>query len=134
MYFSGPLERSTTTGVAAGSRGSTPPNLSEYSSAPVYDLATIVQQVGVRSMILRSWEQQFGIPAPVRIQDDVSGIIQRYSERDLVAAIWLRDQVIHGVNLNAAVALLLMSQPPNVGTEPEQLHQNGAPGMETDQA
>lgn len=90
-----------------------PPNLAAYSPEPKYDLATIVQLVGVRPMILWGWEQQLGIPAPARIpSDEPNGAIRRYSERDLVASIWLRDQILHGAAPNDAAAKLLGAQHP----------------------
>src|SRR5690242_734383 len=56
MNHSGPL------GIGSGGLGKTdhPPSLAQFSNDPIYDLATIVQLVGVRPMILWSWEQQLG--------------------------------------------------------------------------
>lgn len=85
---------------APGSSGKSgePPNLAKYSTSPRYDLATVVQLVGVRPMILWGWEQNLGIPAPTRVNDDVGSPVRRYSERDLVASLWLRDQILDGVS------------------------------------
>lgn len=94
-------------GTSGGGRRGEPPNLGEYSNTPKYDLATIVQLVGVRPMILWGWEQQLGIPSPVRINDDGGSPIRRYSERDLIASLWLRDQIVNGVSPNDAAAKLL---------------------------
>ena len=88
-------------------KGSNPPNLADYSDEPKYDLATVVQIVRVRPMILWGWEQQLGIPSPMRVHDDSGGNGRRYSERDLVASLWLREQILNGVSPNEAAARLL---------------------------
>lgn len=101
-------------GGAGNGKEGEPPNLAAYSPEPTYDLATIVQLVGVRPMILWGWEQQLGIPAPARTSPEESnGAIRRYSERDLVASIWLRDQILHGIAPNEAAARLLGAQRPS---------------------
>lgn len=92
-------------------KGGEPPNLANFKNAPYYDLATIVQLVGLRPMILWGWEQQLGIPAPTRLNDDV-GAVRRYSEQDLVACIWLRDQILNGVSPMEAAARLRAAQRP----------------------
>src|SRR5215469_15720034 len=88
-------------------KGSNPPNLADYSNEPKYDLATVVQIVRVRPMILWGWEQQLGIPSPTRGQDDSGGNGRRYSERDIVASLWLREQILSGVSPNEAATKLL---------------------------
>lgn len=93
-------------------KGNNPPNLANFSSGPRYDLATIVQLVGLRPMILWGWEQQLGIPAPTRVNDEV-GAVRRYSERDLIACIWLRDQILNGVSPMEAAARLRAAQRPS---------------------
>jgi methanogenic corrinoid protein MtbC1 len=88
-------------------KGSNPPILADYSNEPKYDLATVVQIVRVRPMILWGWEQQLGIPSPTRGHDDSGGNGRRYSERDIVASLWLREQILSGVSPNEAAARLL---------------------------
>src|SRR5215467_5680431 len=88
-------------------KGSNPLNLADYSDEPKYDLATVVQIVRVRPMILWSWEQQLGIPSPTRAPDDPSSSGRRYSERDLIASLWLREQILNGISPNEAAARLL---------------------------
>ncbi len=90
-------------------KGSNPPNLEDYSSDPKYDLTTVVQIVRVRPMILWGWEQQLGIPSPMRVPDDSGGNGRRYSERDIVASLWLREQILSNVSPNEAAARLLGS-------------------------
>jgi methanogenic corrinoid protein MtbC1 len=92
-------------------KSGTPPNLANYASGPRYDLATIVQLVGLRPMILWGWEQQLGIPAPTRLNDEV-GAVRRYSEQDLIACIWLRDQILNGISPIEAAARLRAAQRP----------------------
>jgi len=97
--------------VSIGIPGGNPPNLANYASGPQYDLTTIVQLVGLRPMILWGWEQQLGIPSPTRLNDDV-GAVRRYSEQDLVACIWLRDQILNGVSPIDAAERLRAAQRP----------------------
>jgi len=106
MNHSGPL------GIGSGGLGKTdrPPNLAQFSNDPIYDLVTIVQLVGVRPRILWSWEQQLGIPAPARLTDEVSGNVRRYSERDLIASLWLREQILNGVEPTEAAERLAAAQ------------------------
>src|SRR5271165_5715034 len=91
-------------------KGSNPPNLADYSDEPKYDLTTVVQIVRVRPMILWGWEQQLGIPSPTRAPDDSIGNGRRYSERDIVASVWLREQILNGVSPTEAAARLLGPQ------------------------
>lgn len=100
---SGPLGRS--------GRGE-PPILAEYPDEPQYDLATVVQLVGVRPMTLWAWEQQLNIPKPQRVGDGTGGTVRHYSERDLVASIWLRDQILAGLTPAEAADRLIAAQPP----------------------
>jgi hypothetical protein len=102
---SGPLGQS-----GGGSSKGEAPNLADYPDEPQYDLATIVQLVGVRPMTLWAWEQQLGIPRPERVGENSGGTVRRYSERDLVASIWLRDQILTGVPPAEAAAFLLAAQ------------------------
>lgn len=83
------------------------PNLASYSAAPKYDLPTMVQLVGVRSIVLVGWEQQFGIPAAHRPEDNQP---RRYSERDLIAVLWMRDQILNGASPGEAATKLLAIQ------------------------
>lgn len=94
----------------------TAPNLASFSAAPKYDLPTMVQLVGVRSMVLVGWEQQFGIPAPRRADDTQA---RRYSERDLIAVLWMRDQILNGASPGeAATKLLAMQGAEGFGKQP----------------
>lgn len=110
MSAGGPGEGKNS-GGSRGGKGANPPNLNDYVNTPRYDLATIVQLVGVRPMILWGWEQQLGIPAPTRINDEI-GAVRRYSERDLIASIWLRDQILNGISPVEAAARLRAAQHP----------------------
>lgn len=104
---------------SSGSRSGEPPNLAAYSDTPRYDLATVVQLVGVRPMILWGWEQSLGIPAPTRINEDAGNTVRRYSERDLVASLWLREQILNGAPPPEAAARLRAAQRPIAGDKEE---------------
>lgn len=98
-------------GAGGGGRRGEPPNLANYSNDPRYDAATVLNRIGVRPMILYQWEQNLGVPAPVRVPDEAGGAMRRYSERDLVAALWLRDQILDGESPDHAVMRLREAQP-----------------------
>lgn len=89
---------------------SEPPLLASLSAAPIYDLTTVVQFTGVRVMTLWAWEQQLGFATPpMTDQAAMSG--RKYSERDLIALLWVRDQVLGGATPDQAVLRLLRGQP-----------------------
>lgn len=96
---------------AGGGRRNEPPNLASYGREPRYDAATVLQRIDVRPMILYQWEQNLGVPAPVRVPDEVGGAMRRYSEQDLVAAMWLRDQILSGETPDRAVVRLRDANP-----------------------
>jgi hypothetical protein len=77
------------------------PDLTRFQDEPRYDMATLVQLVGVRAPTLWSWEQQLGISQGENSSE--SSTATRFSERHLVALIWLRDQIISGTEPATAV-------------------------------
>jgi methylmalonyl-CoA mutase cobalamin-binding subunit len=81
-----------------GKRGfNEPPNLAEYADEPMFDLATMVQMIGVRPTTLWTWEQHLNSTRVIQTAPS-SGQLRgrRYSERDLRAMTWLRDQIMAG--------------------------------------
>lgn len=86
-----------------------PPILSQYPEAPVYELATLVQLVKLRPQTLWAWEQQLGLSGGEQGHDP-NGHKRRYSERDLVALLWVRERVIAGETPQEAAARLLAAQ------------------------
>ncbi|MBF6591261.1 MAG: cobalamin B12-binding domain-containing protein [Ktedonobacterales bacterium] len=86
-----------------------PPRLSAIDSTPRYELATVVHVLGVRRMTLLSWEQQLGMPTAARASDEAD-TAYRYSERDLVALVWIRDRILSGIQPSEAITLLLAAQ------------------------
>jgi hypothetical protein len=100
----GPTSRSS--GGPAAWNSDTPPDFEPYSDEPRYDFQTIVSQVNVRPMILWGWEQQLGVPMGPRAWDEAGMAGRRYSERDLVALLWLREQIVNGKSPGDAASLL----------------------------
>jgi methanogenic corrinoid protein MtbC1 len=86
-----------------------PPILSQYSDAPVYEVGTLAQLLRVRPLALWTWEQQLGITTAEQSADP-SRQKRRYSERDMIALMWLRDMVIAGESPHEAAARLLAAQ------------------------
>ncbi len=86
-----------------------PPVLSHYSDAPVYEVTTMVQLLKVRPLALWTWEQHLGLSSGDPANDP-NRQKRRYSERDLVALLWLRDRVIAGETPQDATARLLGAQ------------------------
>jgi len=89
--------------------------------------------VNVRAMTLWAWEQQLGIPftpagrAPRMTSPNLedSSNTRRYSQRDLVALMWLRDRIIDGVYPAEAAARLINANSP--GPASGRLRQNTHP-------
>ncbi len=91
--------------VGRGAIGHAPlPNLLLYSDTPRYDLTTVAEFVGVRPVTLYSWEQNLGVPPRDITGDPTTNA--RYSERDLMALVWLREQVVTGVDPQLAADAL----------------------------
>ncbi|HKD74736.1 MAG TPA: cobalamin-dependent protein [Ktedonobacterales bacterium] len=80
------------------------PDLSRFSNAPHYDLPTFVGLLGVRAVTVWAWEQNLGIRVNPGGGDMPTGL--RYSERDLIAFIWLRDQIVAGADPASAAQRL----------------------------
>ena len=104
----GPTNRSTN--GPTGWNSDTPPDFDSYSDELQYDFQTIVSLVNVRPMILWGWEQQLGVPSGPRAWDEAGMAGRRYSERDLVALLWLREQIVNGKVPSDAAALLHKAQ------------------------
>lgn len=82
-----------------GNRGTMPgelPDLRQYANVPKYDLTTVADFVGVRPVTLWTWEQNLGVPLLDPMAEAAVGA--RYSERDLFALFWLREQVVAGAD------------------------------------
>src|SRR5579875_2738017 len=113
MQTRGPTFRKS--GGPTGWNTDRPPLLETYSAEPKYDRQTITTLVGVRPMILWSWERQLGVTTTPRSEDDPAAAARRYSERDLVAFLWLREQIVGGKAPADAAALLHASQQNRAG-------------------
>ena len=96
-------------GRSDASGGGEPPRLDTLPDEPLYDISTVVQELSVRGPVLRAWEQQLGFSPQTR-DGSASMPVRRYSERELVALKWVRDQVLAGVSLREAAVRLLAAQ------------------------
>ena len=68
-----------------------------------YTMQAVTQRTGVPPDTLRSWERRHRFPEPSR-----TGSNRRlYSERDVAAIAWLRDQIQHGQGTSEAIQMLL---------------------------
>ena len=85
-----------------------PPILSQYSENPVYEIGAMINLVRVRPQTLWFWSQSLGISGDPR--HDPSGQRRRYSERDLVALLWMREMVVSGQAPQDAAVILLNAQ------------------------
>lgn len=103
------LRRFTHRPAPRGTRPAAPferlPELATYDDEPIYDLTTVADLLGVRRMTLWAWEQQLRVP--YRPRADTTPGHPRFSERDLVALLWLRDQILGGASPYEAAARLL---------------------------
>ncbi len=71
------------------------PIFENYGDTPQYDVESLVKIIGVRSATLWSWDQLIN----VRPQAERQGLM-RYSEKDLIAFTWMRQQLIQGADPN----------------------------------
>jgi DNA-binding transcriptional MerR regulator len=112
-----------------GKRGfNEPPQLAEYSDEPMFDLATMVQMVGVRPATLWAWEQQLNIRHLIHSENTGPSGGRRYSERDLRATTWLRDQIMAGRQPAEAAERLAASQPGGAGQSGAHRNLSSPPG------
>src|SRR5690606_26781295 len=71
-------------------------------TVPEFTMQAVSHETGVPDDTLRSWERRYGFPTPSR--DDSNYRI--YSERDIIAVAWLRDQTRRGQGISEAIAML----------------------------
>jgi methanogenic corrinoid protein MtbC1 len=91
-------------------KGVEPPLLENYPDAPVYEHTLILRLVNVRPIALWALEQHLGIFSGARGAAEQSGQKRRYSERDLVALLWLRERIVEGELPQVAGARLIAAQ------------------------
>lgn len=87
-----------------------PPNLENYRDAPVYDHAVILKQVAIRPLALYALEQHLGISSGARGAGEPGGQRQRYSDRDLIALLWMRERLFAGEPPEMAGQRLIRAQ------------------------
>jgi methanogenic corrinoid protein MtbC1 len=91
-------------------RGMEPPLLDNYPDAPIYDHNLIIQLVKVRPIVLWKMEQHLGISPNIRSMTEQSDQKRRYSERDLIALLWIRERIVAGEHPEVASARLIAAQ------------------------
>lgn len=78
---------------------------------PEFTMQVVRHETGIPADTLYAWERRYGFPKPGRTDTGQ----RRYSERDIVALRWLRDQTNNGLTISDALALLrraLEDEPP----------------------
>lgn len=91
------------------------PDLMQRSGTPRYEIQELVRIVGVPANIIWGWEQSLGVPRPMKVSDHNGGQVPRYAERDVVAVLWLRDQIRAGMPPVEASRRLFVAQGAPVG-------------------
>jgi methanogenic corrinoid protein MtbC1 len=76
-------------------------DLSQYSTAPLFNTKAVVQDTGVSGATLRAWERRYGVPQPQRTDNNY----RLYSEQDMALICWLRERVEDGITISQAVEL-----------------------------
>ncbi len=66
---------------------------------PRYNIRAVERQTGVPAATLRSWERRYGFPAPTR----TASARRLYSEREVAAVRWVREQTERGLTAAQAV-------------------------------
>lgn len=95
------------TGPLHPTKANEPPQLDHYSDTPRYDMLTVAEMIGVRAVTLWAWEQNLGLST----RTAATGNGPRYSERDLIAFAWLRDQIVMGADPVMAAQRLRSGNP-----------------------
>ena len=88
----------------------TPPDLRQCAGTPQYDIHHLVRLVGLPATILWGWEQSLGVPRPIPLRDQSGRSVPSYSDRDIVAVLWLRDQINAGKPAVEAAHRLVAAQ------------------------
>lgn len=77
-------------------------HLSDFATAPLYNIKAVVQATSISPSTLRAWERRYHMCQPER-----SGSGYRlYSDRDIAIIRWLKSQVDAGMSISQAVAWL----------------------------
>src|SRR5687768_1711294 len=71
-------------------------------TVPEFTMQAVTNETGVPGDTLRSWERRYGFPRPSRDESNY----RIYTERDIVAAAWLRDQTRRGQGISEAISRL----------------------------
>jgi DNA-binding transcriptional MerR regulator len=66
------------------------------------NIEVVARRTGVPAATLRKWEQRYGVLRPAR----TAGHHRRYSERDVLRVLWLRDRLADGYRIGEAARLL----------------------------
>ena len=66
------------------------------------NIEVVARRTGVLPATLRKWEQRYGVLKPERTE----GRHRRYSERDLLRVLWLKDRLGEGYRIGEAARLL----------------------------
>jgi hypothetical protein len=109
---SAPADDDQPTAPAPASSGARmdPPYLLQRSGDPVYDAADMARMVGVTPEALTEWEARYGVPRPRHLMDETGVMRPRYSERDLLATLWLTEQMRAGQTAEEAAKRLIAAQ------------------------
>jgi DNA-binding transcriptional MerR regulator len=99
-------------------------DLAQLRAAPEYTMQAVSQQTGVPPETLRSWERRHGFPVPGRTDSNR----RLYSERDLAAIHWLKDQTEQGQGISEAVAMLRSRLSGDEPPAPSNIRRLDAPG------
>jgi MerR family transcriptional regulator, light-induced transcriptional regulator len=65
-------------------------------------MQAVCNETGVPADTLRSWERRYGFPEPARTDSNR----RLYSQRDIAAVTWLREQTERGQGISEAIAML----------------------------
>jgi methanogenic corrinoid protein MtbC1 len=74
----------------------------KLSKDPLYNIKSVSEQTGITPVTLRAWERRYGFPEPQRTD---SGY-RLFSEYDIAALNWLKEQKSNGLSIGQAVKLL----------------------------
>lgn len=76
--------------------------LSDFSTEPLFNIKAVEQQTGIAAATLRAWERRYRLVTPQR----TSSGYRLYTERDVALLRWIQQQMLDGLTISRAVAML----------------------------
>jgi MerR family transcriptional regulator, light-induced transcriptional regulator len=78
-------------------------NSDDLSNVPMYNIRSVVERTGIAAETIRAWERRYAFPSPYRNSNGY----RLYTEDEIAALNWLKNQTSSGLSIGQSVNLLL---------------------------